>query len=492
MKKGVAMRFVKSIQSNESTQVYFDEFDNKYIRKGGSLAWRCNNPGLVHSHSNIARRHGPIGHCGQYPVFPNASIGREALISWLHLNSYYTKPIIAIAQFQSSDKPSEYLSKLCSLSDLSSKAIPSKLSRAQFDKLAWAIEELAGARIVFGNENFEQIPKILGEFSSRCGTAHYYLIADKRILSKEEALAEVKIRKIDAIVVNRSDGMEYLRSRPGHILSQIYISEKKAIKVFRFENLIRESGKERKGQVIWGFINGIFNSSQRAQYNLSKMVQAVNGERVWGMVNNTGLMQGGGISDALFMELGYSPEAVNVAVEYLNLLALQAEKEPHRPLIIVVAHSEGAMLAELATKQMEPSVRNKILFWTLGGAGFVPATICHAGTCNFINQHDLVVRATSPFDYRILMVRDQFRNKNAGDIVRYLAEEDLIVQGLDTGPAYESFKKEKMAKYKKRLEELSNTKIIYHKKTKGLHHEFNNPHYQAKLRELVNGFYGYK
>ena len=79
------MWFVKSIQSSGSVQIYFDILDNKHVRKGGSLAWRCNNPGLVHSHSNITTQHRSIGHCGQYPVFADIATGRRALISWLKL-----------------------------------------------------------------------------------------------------------------------------------------------------------------------------------------------------------------------------------------------------------------------------------------------------------------------------------------------------------------------------------------------------------------------
>ncbi|NGX43540.1 MAG: hypothetical protein K940chlam7_01838 [Chlamydiae bacterium] len=49
--------------------VYYDLAGNKYIASGGNLAWRINNPGLVHSHSHFSRSHGSIGSLGPFYFF---------------------------------------------------------------------------------------------------------------------------------------------------------------------------------------------------------------------------------------------------------------------------------------------------------------------------------------------------------------------------------------------------------------------------------------
>lgn len=82
--------------------------------------------------------------------------------------------------------------------------MPSRLSPKQFEKLVWTVEELAGAHQKVGDESFEQLPKIIGKFSTHYGKTDHYLIADKRILSKKEALNEVKAERIDAVVVHQS------------------------------------------------------------------------------------------------------------------------------------------------------------------------------------------------------------------------------------------------------------------------------------------------
>jgi hypothetical protein len=483
------MTFVKSIMSNKSTQIYFDMFDNKHIRKNGSLAWRCNNPGLVHSHSNIASKHGAIGNHGQYHVFPNINIGRQALISWVKLKSYYSKPLLAIAESKNPNDPTNYLSKLCALSNLEPIAIPSKLTDEQFKKLIWAIEELAGGHAVYGNESFYQLPKIIGRFISRTKKVDHYLIADGRILSKAVTIEEVKAEKIDAVIVHQSDGSLFLRSRPGHVLSQIYVHPPVNNDETGFKNFAQEDGKKREGQVIWGFINGIINTPSRAQRNLTKMVEAAIGEQVWGFLNATGLHEGYGFPDALSMTFGCTPEIVSDAIEYFKYLVMLSDNDPKKPPIVVVAHSEGAFIAEVAARQMNASLRKRIQFWTLGGAGLVPDGVCSPGTRNFINQYDLIIRAVSSLDYRLLIIRDQCKGKSYDYIADSIAEQDALVRGMDEGAEYEFYKKDKSATYKKRLEELSNTEIIYRKKGPDAQHAFEDVSYQKKLKELISQLY---
>jgi hypothetical protein len=486
------MTFIKSIEGNQSTQIYFDEFNNKHVKRGGTLAWRCNNPGLIRSHSDIAIRIGSIGHCGQYPVFPNIFLGRQALYAWLRLESYYLEPLIAIANYHSPEEPEKYLTQLCLLTGLNRKSIPSQLTQAEFDQLAWAIEEVGGGHRVLNNENFELIPKILGKFKENKGLIEHYLIADQRILSKEATIAEIRAEKIDAVIVHCRNGKEYIRSRPGHILSEITVEAIDQADLPKIENIIRDGGTYREGQAIWGFINGIINPPYMAKKNLELMIQAVNGEQVWAFINNTGVDKALGFPDALKMECGYSPKIVDTGIDYINFLSDLSENLPEKPPIIIVAHSEGAMIAEFATKKLPVSIRKKIQFWTLGGAGFVPEGSCHQGTCNYINHNDQIVKAASPIDYRILITRDKLKEKNLDYVANFLAEEDVLVQGLDMGTEYKLAKENKAIRYKKRLDELSNTTVLYNTDKKGIHHGFSDPHYQQKLKELINGRYGKK
>ena len=69
---------------NDEVIFYFDHVGNKYVASSGSLAWRINNPGLLHCHSPFAHRNGSIGSCGRYAIFSHPEQGQKALSDWLH------------------------------------------------------------------------------------------------------------------------------------------------------------------------------------------------------------------------------------------------------------------------------------------------------------------------------------------------------------------------------------------------------------------------
>jgi len=132
----------------------------------------------------------------------------------------------------------------------------------------------------------------------------------------------------------------------------------------------------------------------------------------------------------------------------------------------------------------------RIQIWTLGGAGLLPEGVCSPDTCNFINQYDLIARAVLANDYRLLIVRDENGSRGHDFTANTLAEEDAIIRGMDFGIEYDFYKNGKFDEYKKRLEELSNTKIIYREKGPDVQHAFEDIHYQEKLKELISQING--
>lgn len=77
---------------------YMDSAGNKYAAIGGSLAWRLNNPGLVHSASRFFSRQGSIGYFGHYAIFATPESGREALSNWLRAKKYFNGSLKTIAK----------------------------------------------------------------------------------------------------------------------------------------------------------------------------------------------------------------------------------------------------------------------------------------------------------------------------------------------------------------------------------------------------------
>jgi hypothetical protein len=129
---------------DKNTIVYFDKCGNKHVRKGGSLAWRINNPGLVKSHSHFSASNGSIGSCQGTSIFSYPEQAHKALAMWLRSKKYCNANIQVIAKRyypQNADALAIRLSTSISVS------IDKKLKSytdIEFQKLLKAIEKSCG------------------------------------------------------------------------------------------------------------------------------------------------------------------------------------------------------------------------------------------------------------------------------------------------------------------------------------------------------------
>lgn len=73
----------KAAWKEEDVAIFTDNFDCRYAAKGGNLAWRINNPGLIKHHSRYAKKNGSIGSWEQFAIFSNPLQGQQALVDWL-------------------------------------------------------------------------------------------------------------------------------------------------------------------------------------------------------------------------------------------------------------------------------------------------------------------------------------------------------------------------------------------------------------------------
>ena len=124
---------------NDDVVFYFDWAGNKYVASGGNVAWRINNPGLLHHHVASARRYGSIGSFGPYAIFPHPRNGHDALTTWLHSKKYFYSTLHAIARHYAPDSPDLYIQKLSSLIDISPTTKIKDLSQEEMDLLTLTI-----------------------------------------------------------------------------------------------------------------------------------------------------------------------------------------------------------------------------------------------------------------------------------------------------------------------------------------------------------------
>jgi hypothetical protein len=167
--------------------VYYDSVGNKYIAFGGNLAWRINNPGLVHSHSHFSGSRGSIGSCGPYSIFSTPQQGRQALVEWLRSKKYYDSPLKTLAEHYQPNNPEIFLQKLSSIAMVPPDVKLKNLNNKEFDHLLLVIEKLCGYTKV-GNETFSLLPKIIARIENGKNLEDTYLVGDRVVLSKQEAI----------------------------------------------------------------------------------------------------------------------------------------------------------------------------------------------------------------------------------------------------------------------------------------------------------------
>ena len=233
---------------DDQTVFYFDELGNKYVARGGTLAWRINNPGLVRSHSHVARKNGAIGSYQGYAIFSDASHGRKALSELLHSKKYFNSNLNTVAELYRSKGKPDFLDELCKWYAFNRAKKLSKFSDEEFSGLLFALEKICGYKQM-GNERFELLPKILFHIENASNNEDRYLIAGDILLTREEVIKKILNHDLDGVIVRLTNGGTYIRSRPSYAMMSIHLP-KKSVFSDQDESLIRIIGAYRKGQVV--------------------------------------------------------------------------------------------------------------------------------------------------------------------------------------------------------------------------------------------------
>jgi len=474
----------KAYYFDEDTVFYFDEFDRKYVAEGGSLAWRLNNPGLLTSHSADKFIHRSIGSCHQLAIFPDYQTGRAILIEWLRSSKYFMSTLQKIAEYYQRDNFSEYLNRLCSLTGLSTEAKLNKISEKEFDRLVDAVQRLSG--FLQQEREFKMLPKISarGQFLDKT----FYLVGDQ-ILSKEEAMRWVETHRLDAVIVHKNNGDAYLRSRPGHHFNRIRLTQEEYGKDRDYKEAFREVGTEIEGQCIWAFVNGVDNTKADALTSARAISKHAKGEKVWSLVNDKSWCKN--YDQAAAQKLGYSTETIRFGVQFLRFLLEQSEKRTGKPPVVVFAHSQGAMIIELALNGLTLVERGRVHVYTFGGAAFIAPSKAHEKSHNYFSIADIVPRIMNrELSLLFLALNEGKKAKLSEDeILRQIAEEDTD-RMLDTSDAKtrERFTKQRQEYYKKLLQECGNVSVLSENISAKWEHSFLNPSYQNQVKEIVSSY----
>jgi hypothetical protein len=482
--------FKQAYRFDDQTIFYFDEQDNKYVAQGGSLSWRLNNPGLLHTHEPFVHKFNVIG--AQYPfvIFPSAQAGAYVLSEWLKSSKFINSRLMAIAKYYQPESPDEFLHKLCQLAELSEGAEIKALSRKEIHRLARAIQLLCEFSAKYEG-SLSLLPKITARYYSRNGSVEYYLVGHEKLLTKGKAIVSVRSHHLDAVVVHRKNGTVYLRSRPGHHLHRIRFSNDEFESEVEFEDSIRDVGEKKEGQCIWGYINGVWNTEEGAIDSANLISSIAENEQVFSLINDTK----GKVKDILEcgrQKLGKETTIVKFAAKFFELLIQISSQTPDKPPVIVFVHSQGAIIANLALDLLSQANRRRVRIFAFGGGSLIAPGKAHDETHNYFSEADLIPRIGSIPLAQLIIRRHEKQKQGLSEeeVIDCLISEDSDYYLETTEPkALAAFYLERKKFYHEEFGKISNLSVLEQSEHSGYwEHSFAVPCYQRKLQEIIQQY----
>lgn len=473
---------------DDDTVIYFDIFDNKWIARGNSLSWRTNNPGLLHSRDiGLVRRNYIIGNHNKIAIFSSAYEGVKALQQWLRAQR--KRLLLKIAQRLQPDSSEECMDRLCRLTSLTPEADGSQLSVEEIDRLIGGIKMLTDFS-VYARQAFSLTPKIVAQFLSKDHSLEFYISSREDCLRKDEAAAWVLSHRLDAVVVHKTDGSIYLRSRPGHHRNQVRFSETDFSQPFDYENVLRDTGVYQQGQCIWGYINGIWNGDARAKKNLKMICEMTGDEQICSLINNFFPLGNGSVLEAIKQKLNCDTQIVRFAAQFFRLLINLSNNDPSEPPIVVFCHSQGAIIGNLALDLLSHKERQRLRLFTFGGGAFIPPGKSHCESHNYISIKDRIPQIA---EVDALMALRLHQGRKAGytvaQVLEQIVEEDVAVYlDLANSEDINAFSQQRRAMHEHIIQRVANVTVLDQTEAWFCEHSVDTLCYQDKIREVINHY----
>jgi hypothetical protein len=208
--------FIKSEDLGKNGVRYIASDSRTFIYKGGTRAWRNNNPGNIRK-PGLTKFDGIIGIAGGFLVFSSYDTGFAALQSLLKKDFYQKLAIFdAVKKYapaKDNNDVKRYQQIIVQITKVDLKTKLSALAEEQFLLICQAIQRIEG----FKNGTIAEEAakkKILDVKKNEENLIIQYLIEGYGWLRKDKAISLVRQDIVDAVVVKNTNGYIFLRSRP--------------------------------------------------------------------------------------------------------------------------------------------------------------------------------------------------------------------------------------------------------------------------------------
>ena len=213
-------------------------------------------------------------------------------------------------------------------------------------------------------------------------------------------------------------------------------------------------------------------------------------EHVWYLVNDALI---GSSGDAIAQKKGHETKTVKLCVQFFKMLTDLSDQSSStvKPPIIVFAHSQGALIANMALNRLPPTMRQRIRVIALGGAGLVSPDISHPESHNYFSVGDLIPRLTSCG--LALFLLELHEGTKAGltvpQIIAQMIQDDAdIYMTSQDEKAMKAYWEERQKYYEDKLHSVRNVTVLDEKRSGTWEHAFLNPIYQDVLKKIVQEY----
>ena len=261
---------------------------------------------------------------------------------------------------------------------------------------------------------------------------------------------------------------------------------KKSVFSDQDESLIRIIGAYRKGQVVWGFINGIWNIKEEALESAQLISNIANGAQVFSMPNDT-LGKGADWGVCIKLKMNVDTMIIKNAISFFRYLLEVASKEDYEVPIVIFAHSMGAIIAEHALEYLSHDERVKLRIFTLGGGSFIQPGKCHPESHNFASGKDIIAFFGSPV-LQTLALKKHFGLKAGLDekqmIENWIDEDSEFYLDSKQEETVLNFQGQRRKWYRDHLDILRNVTIL----DGSYDHLLSSDHYQKILKSIIEKY----
>jgi hypothetical protein len=162
-----------------------------------------------------------------------------------------------------------------------------------------------------------------------------------------------------------------------------------------------------------------------------------------------------------------------------------------KPPIVVITHSQGALIADLALNRLPLEERQRIRVFTLGGASIILPEIAHPESHNYFSVADIIPRLTA-HDISLFLLNLHEGMKTGlttEQVIEQLIQKDIEISiATQDKKAIEIFREQRLQQYKKHLNQVSNITVLDGDRSGTWEHAFLVPCYQKTLREIIEKY----